>query len=70
MLGNDLFCCCTLLHESALCKKQNSFNCCMACSRLSYYQKIQEVCPPSYESVLPKKPVANFKFEQEGSGEC
>jgi nuclear cap-binding protein subunit 1 len=40
------------------------FNIC----RLSYHQRIKDMMPESFESLIPAKPEAKFKYAAEGAG--
>lgn len=38
------------------------------CSRLSYYQRIKEIVPEPYESLLPPMPEPHYKYAAENAG--
>jgi len=39
-------------------------------ARLSYHQRIRECVPESFAELVPLKPQARYKYEEEGSGKC
>ena len=41
---------------------------CFCISRLSYHQRIKDMMPESFESLIPAKPEPKFKYAAEGAG--
>lgn len=37
--------------------------------RLSYFERVKEMMPEAYESLLPHTPAFHYKYSMEGAGE-